>query len=147
MARRRTQTTEADIVQNVLNTLWELFTLPFKSRGSRSVDQETTKLIVRHWEGVLAHLAVPTTEALAVSEADKLLDAALQNLGLPGPRMADRLKAVEGRLGQSLAQEVWWAHKLRNRLAHEVGTKLAPGQALTAVRAFEKALHQLGVRV
>ena len=55
----------------------------------------------------------------AVIEADKLLDKALNEMALPGKTMGDRMK----RAGQYFTSEnsVWYAHKMRNQIAHEHG--------------------------
>ena len=146
MARRQQGTPESNAVEVILRTLWELFTLPFKNR-TKGMNPSTAAVLAQHWGGVTDLLSSQSTEAMAVSEADKLLDAAMQALNLPGDRMADRLKAAEGRLGRDLANQVWRAHKLRNQLAHEVGARLAPGQARVAISAFQKALRVLGVPI
>ena len=53
----------------------------------------------------------------AVIEADKLLDRALMELGVPGKTMGERLKASSTRFTQ--LNSVWYAHKQRNQIAHE----------------------------
>jgi hypothetical protein len=82
----------------------------------------------------------------AVLEADKLLDQALRQSGLPGATMGDRLKAARPRFAADRAayDRLWRAHKLRNALAHEVGFDLVPSQAREALRDFESALRTLG---
>lgn len=147
MNQRQRHTPEQSAVESVLSTLWALLTLPFKGSRSRGIDAGTAALLSSHWQEVSDLLANPSTEGVAVSEADKLLDAALQAINLPGERMADRLKAAEGRWGREFSNEVWRAHKLRNQLAHEVGMQLAPGQAKIAVSTFQRALRYLGVPV
>jgi hypothetical protein len=82
----------------------------------------------------------------AVSEADKLMDQALRQQGLPGETMGDRLKAAKGRFSSyDIYDGIWSAHKLRNALAHEVGFDLVPSQAKEALAQFERALKDLGV--
>ena len=82
----------------------------------------------------------------AVAEADKLLDQALRQSGIPGDTMGERLKAARSRFADDRAtyDAVWRAHKLRNALAHEVGFDLVPSQAREALRDFERALRDLG---
>lgn len=75
-----------------------------------------------------------------VLEAEKILDGILTRHGYAGT-FADKLRAV-GRLLPN-EQAVWEAHKLRNRVAHEVGLSLQDRQANSAVAAFEKALRSL----
>ncbi|MBI1974773.1 MAG: hypothetical protein HYS57_00245 [Parcubacteria group bacterium] len=81
-------------------------------------------------------------DRLAVLEADKLLDGALQDLGQLGDSFGERLKALKvWRL--SNIDEVWEAHKLRNRIVHEPGTRVSHYDAEGTVKIFEEALRQL----
>lgn len=91
------------------------------------------------------HLLQETTKGLAVTEADKLLDASLQVRGLAGESMAERLKAAQSLFSPSLYQEIWEAHKLRNSLAHEVGATVTSSQALKAVQTIRQALYHLNI--
>lgn len=83
----------------------------------------------------------------AIAEADKLLDHALRQSGIPGDTMGERLKAARSRFAQdrSTYDAVWRAHKLRNALAHEVGFDLVPSQAREAIQDFKRGLTVLGV--
>ena len=78
----------------------------------------------------------------AVIEADKLLDRALMELGIPGKTMGERLKASSGRFSQ--LNSVWYAHKQRNQIAHEQDFNLEYNQAKHALASFRKALKDLG---
>jgi hypothetical protein len=78
----------------------------------------------------------------AVSEADKLVDYALKQSGVPGDTMGERLKNSRGRF--SNIDDIWSAHKLRNALAHEADFDLVPDQARQAVTQFERGLKDLG---
>lgn len=78
----------------------------------------------------------------AVSEADKLLDYALKNTGVPGETMGERLKNSRGRF--SNLDAIWSAHKVRNALAHEADFDLVPAQAHEAITSFERGLRDLG---
>lgn len=75
-----------------------------------------------------------------IMEADKVLDLALTELGFRGP-LGEKLKKAGPRFSDINA--VWRAHKLRNQLAHETGAQLSQKEAEGALRAFEKALHDL----
>lgn len=144
MARRQQYTPESNAAESILQTLWALITLPFKNR-TKGMDAGTAALLSSHWSGVQDLMSNPGTEAMAVTEADKLLDAALQAIHMSGNTMGERLRAAEARWGRDFSNRVWYAHKLRNQLAHEVGMRLAPGQATTAVSTFREALKKLGV--
>ena len=79
---------------------------------------------------------------VAVIEADKLLDRALMELGIPGKTMGERLKASSGRFSQ--LNSVWYAHKQRNQIAHEQDFNLEYNQAKHALASFRQALKDLG---
>jgi len=80
--------------------------------------------------------------SLAVLNADKLLDQALKDKGLKGETMGDRLKS-----GKDLftnRNNVWSAHKLRNRIAHEPDVKVTYDAARYAIGDFKRALKDVG---
>jgi hypothetical protein len=79
---------------------------------------------------------------LAIFEADKLLDHALKALGYPGQTMGDRLKDARGVFRNN--DNVWQAHKLRNRLAHETGITLNAFVVNRALQQFKAGLKDLG---
>jgi len=79
---------------------------------------------------------------LAVIEADKLLDHALIAKGFSGKTMGERMKSANSNLKSK--DDVWSAHKLRNRLVHEQDVKLSGKQARNSLNSFKKALNGLG---
>lgn len=78
---------------------------------------------------------------LAIIESDKLLDYVLQQMGIPGPTMAERLKVASYKY-PSLRQ-VWWAHKVRNCVVHDAQYVLSGGEAKKVILIFKKALKDL----
>lgn len=78
----------------------------------------------------------------AVMDADKLLDLVLAKKGYVGS-LGDKLKAAAPLFGD--LDGVWSAHKLRNRLAHELHTETGDREARTALSQFERALNDLGI--
>jgi len=79
---------------------------------------------------------------LAIIEADKLLDHALKALAMPGATLGERLKFAQYKYPE--LRDVWWAHKIRNQLAHEATFHLDNSMARTALKSFKKALTRLG---
>ena len=79
---------------------------------------------------------------IVAMESDKLLDSALKELGIRGSAMGERLKNCTS-LGLNL-NDVWWAHKLRNRAAHEVGYNISAVNANKIVKILEVSLKKLG---
>lgn len=84
----------------------------------------------------------PATWTTTIIEADKLLDKALIEMGVPGKTMGDRLKRRGDRF--SNLNGVWRAHKLRNAIAHEAGFEVGYKQALNALEIYKQALKDLG---
>ena len=78
----------------------------------------------------------------SVIEADKLLDKALNEMGVPGKTMGDRLKKSGPKFSQ--LNSVWYAHKLRNQIAHERGFSVEYTQARHALQTYRQALQDLG---
>ena len=84
----------------------------------------------------------PATYSVAVINADKLLDKAMNEMGLPGKTMGERLKKADGRFSDINA--VWRAHKLRNAIAHETDFEVGYKQASDALAIYKQALKDLG---
>lgn len=79
---------------------------------------------------------------VAVLESDKLMDDALARSGFSGDTFGDRLSNIQPGTLLSL-DGIWWAHKIRNRLAHETDYFLRYTEARQAVGYFEAALAEL----
>ena len=79
---------------------------------------------------------------IVIIEADKLLDKALMEMGVPGKTMGDRLKRSGNKFTDINA--VWRAHKLRNAIAHETDLEIGYKQASNALVIYKQALKDLG---
>lgn len=84
----------------------------------------------------------PMSCNMSVVEADKLLDKALCEMGIPGKTMGDRLKKSGDKFSQ--LNSVWYVHKLRNQIAHEHHFQLEYKQARHALNTYKQALQDLG---
>jgi hypothetical protein len=78
----------------------------------------------------------------AVMEADKLLYEIMEKKGYKGS-LGDKLKKAGPAF--SNVNDVWAAHKLRNRLAHELGVGVSSEEALSALKKYERAYKDLGL--
>ncbi len=80
---------------------------------------------------------------MAIIEADALMDEIFQNIGYKGENLGERLKSVEPSDFDNL-QNIWEAHKTRNRIAHE-GDKfeLTKEEAKNTLEKYKKALKEL----
>lgn len=80
-------------------------------------------------------------QILAVVNADKLLDHAMQDKHYSGKTMGDRLKGHPGAFADVNA--IWRAHKLRNRIAHEQ-SQVYEAECRSALAALRQGLKDLG---
>ncbi len=80
-------------------------------------------------------------QSLAVVNADKLLDTAMQSKSFSGSTMGERLKKYPNAFADINA--VWRAHKLRNRIAHD-HSAVYEAECRSALRTFYQALKDLG---
>ena len=88
------------------------------------------------------HKDNPATYAISIINADKLLDKALMEMGVPGKTMGERLKKIPNKFKD--INGVWRAHKLRNALAHEPDFEVSYRQASNALVVYKQALKDLG---
>lgn len=104
------------------------------------------KRVQASWDDIEAHFFAGDDNDLrvAIIEADTLLDDALRGAGIPGAQLGDRLKKVKTSQLPNV-EEVWQAHKIRNRIAHESDFVLKRDLAEKALTVYEKALQSLGV--
>ena len=79
---------------------------------------------------------------LAIIEADKLLDYVLQLMSMPGKDFRERLNFATRKYKKLRA--VGWAHGLRNKVVHETNFDLNSRSARAAIKAFKKALREVG---
>jgi hypothetical protein len=80
---------------------------------------------------------------LAIIEADRLLDAVLKSMMMPGETMAERLKVAQYKYPD--LKRVWYAHKLRNQLVHESSFELRSRDGQDALKHYRDALKTLHV--
>jgi|YelNatPaOPRAMG01_1025707.scaffolds.fasta_scaffold29885_3 hypothetical protein len=79
---------------------------------------------------------------LVLLQLDRLLEKALESLGIEGSGLGEKLKAARGFIdNQEVYSAAWRAHKLRNRLAHGEETKEEELQA--AFRDFQRVFYNL----
>jgi hypothetical protein len=94
------------------------------------------------WSELLTSLKTHDGMALAVIDADKLVDDALKKKHFRGKTMGERLVSAQRTLSDNDA--VWYAHKLRNRLVHEQNVRLRKRDVQKALAGFRQALRDLG---
>lgn len=97
------------------------------------------------WEEILRHLD-SNREAewkFAIIEADKLVDGLLKSAGFSGDTMGDRLMGMEKGQLENL-EGLWGAHKVRNKIAHDINYFLRYAEARRIIQLYEKVLQELG---
>jgi len=112
-----------------------------KKRGTK-FNQEEYQVDFLQIENTLARENELSHNA-AVVNGDKLLDRALCEMGVPGKNMGERMKKI-GKDKFSQLNAVWYAHKLRNQIAHEHGFSVDYNQAKHALNTYRQALKDLG---
>ena len=97
------------------------------------------------WEEILSHVdsAKEAEWKFAIIEADKLVDDLLKHAGYLGDTMGERLMNIEkGQIAN--LDGLWEAHKIRNKLVHDVNYFLRQAEARKAIQLYENILKELG---
>ena len=114
-----------------------------KSPGNDSAAQNSDSLS-SEWAQIRLRLD-SSREAdckLAIIEADSFVDDALGKSGFSGANFGDRLMNISP--GSLISLDgLWWAHKVRNRIAHEQDYFLRYTEARQAIGYFEQVLKEL----
>lgn len=102
------------------------------------------EIVAQPWVEIQQKMASPNPAewGLAVIQADAVLDKILKASGYIGDTMSDRLKQINA-AELSAIDDVWRAHKIRNRLAHGTGGAITRLEAEEAIRGYEKAFREL----
>jgi hypothetical protein len=79
---------------------------------------------------------------MAVIQADNLLDEALKKRRYKGKTMGERMVSAQKTFTNN--NQMWFGHKLRNRIVHESDIKLAEKDVKTALIGLRQALRDLG---
>jgi FtsZ-interacting cell division protein ZipA len=94
------------------------------------------------WRDMQKQLADKSSWKQAVVDADKLLDEALKKKRFPGKTMGERLTKAQRILSDN--ENVWYGHKLRNKLETEPEMKLKEADVKQALLGIRQALKDLG---
>lgn len=116
-----------------------LLSLTYLQRRMSTLDREYFKLA---WEQIEDLAAKKQTWVQAIVDADKLLDEVLKQLNTPGSSLADRM--VSANRSFSNANNIWTAHKIRNKVVHETKFKLNKRHVNGAIKSYKQALKDLG---
>lgn len=81
--------------------------------------------------------------AQAVVRADSFVDMVFKKAGAQGKNFGERLISFQTKFDKNFYQQLWEAHKLRNRIAHEQ-PEVSVSQAKAALQTFRRAASVLG---
>ncbi len=109
------------------------------SRRGRKLN---TVFYEKKWKELQGLLKDKATWPLAIIDADKLLDRALKDRRYKGKTMGERLVAAQRDIKYN--DDVWFGHKLRNKLVHENDIKLKERDVKDALLGIKAALKDLG---
>jgi len=104
-------------------------------RRKHSIPALVKARLHERWDEVI-ELADPSRRVL---EAEKVCDAVLKALEYQGT-FAEKLQAAAPRLTH--VEELWSAHRLRNRIAHEMNCRVSDADGRRAVQAFASIVHR-----
>ncbi len=110
----------------------------FYKRKFGGLSEKDRQKFLNYWKSVLDD----NDHTHAVINADKLLDSLLEKRGYKGS-LGQKLKSA-GSLFNDL-DGVWAAHKLRNRIAHEMDVQISTKEAQRALDNFARAFKDLGL--
>lgn len=121
----------------------------FKTGGGKKPSKVNKKIVQDKWREIETSMSQggPANFQSAVMEADKLFDYVLKGIvGNNNQNMGERLKLAQKKFSNwETYQGIWEAHKVRNRMAHEMNHELNSTLARNTVEQFRKGLRDLGV--
>jgi len=77
----------------------------------------------------------------AIIEADKLLDFVLKSKGARGSTLGERLKSSRGLIRD--LNNIWFAHKVRNRLVHDLDSRIKRRETARVIKIFRGTINHL----
>lgn len=76
-------------------------------------------------------------------EIDKLLDHTFKACGIKGETMGERLKNAKPLFQYSEYQNIWDAHKTRNKIAHEFNAKISVSEMKISYKILKHSIKQI----
>lgn len=114
--------------------------------GKKGIAPSDQAFIKTQWKSIEGEKK-SRREISAILNADKLLGHVLELLGYQGS-VGAKLKSIGA--SQTLTRDqidcAWNAHKMRNRVAHEIGIKLSSKETDKTLADFKRTLRNLGAR-
>ena len=113
------------------------------SAKPKNIPEEKNKAS-EEWQKILVKGASEdeNERKFAIIAADTLIERILGLAGYAGENFGERLKKIEPSDLDSL-NDLWEAHKIRNRIAHEADYRISKEDSERALKDFESALKEL----
>lgn len=101
------------------------------------------KRVDKKFKEISQLLAIDNESAFrtAIIEADKLLDFVLKSKGVRGSTLGERLKSNGGLIRD--LNNIWFAHKVRNRLVHDLDSRIKRREASRVIKVFRGTINHL----
>lgn len=96
----------------------------------------------QHWKSIIHQ--VESNPQTAILDADKLLDQILKIKGYQGS-LGEKLQKAQALFNDP--DNIWQAHKTRNRIAHELNYQINPQTAQKVLNQFRTAFSDLGLNL
>ena len=105
---------------------------------------ETKNKNIEEWNRIVIKSRLPdeNERKFSIIAADTLIERILELSGYHGENLGERLKKIESSDLDSL-NDLWEAHKVRNRIAHEASFRLSMEDTARTISCFEKTLKEL----
>lgn len=112
--------------------------------SSVTASDQPPKVIDKQWQAVLEKVESGNESdyKLAVIEADKIFDDLVKRIGYKGGDMGERLQQITSAQLPNI-NDIWEAHKIRNKIAHESDYRINRALAKRAVEIYQEAMETL----
>lgn len=140
----QTQDPFHSILDGFFKGLWYLIAFPFKDKRKAAEFKKTKTEFRNHWANIEAMITASQWRE-AIMNADMLLDKALRLKNLPGVTLGERLKNADQVIPKDTLDTAWRAHKVRNRLAHELHYEPTEVEAKQVMADFKRVLREMGL--
>ena len=136
----------------VLKKAWEYrpdLVSSFRRREEKVITEAELKFNVprytSHWKAIKDKSTTnpPESLTLAIVAADNLVGDALDEMGLEGEHIADKLEKLNPRELKTL-NNLWRAHRIRNDLVHTTGFEIKGDEASEVLNIYESFLKEIG---
>ena len=118
----------------------------YQAEREKKISQGETISKNEKWVKTLNYLFSqhPSDWKLAVVEADTMLESLLDQLGLSGETLGDKLKSADKNKFRGLGS-AWEVHTVRNKIVHEgVSFELSQHEAKRIIALYEQIFREFG---